>query len=78
MRTAPGPYEVVELEVAEPQQGEVQVRMVAAGLCHSDDHIAVGDSGAPTFPFALGHEGAGVVLPRSAQESPTWSRAITS
>lgn len=61
VRTAPGPYEVVELEVAEPQPGEVQIRMVAAGLCHSDDHIAVGDSGAPTYPFALGHEGAGVV-----------------
>ncbi len=61
IRNAPGPYEVVELEVADPVEGEVQVRLVAAGLCHSDDHIAVGDSGAPIYPFALGHEGAGVI-----------------
>lgn len=61
VRNAPGPYEIVDLEVADPQQGEVQVSMVAAGLCHSDDHIAVGDSPVAIYPFALGHEGAGVV-----------------
>lgn len=61
VRNAPGPYEIVDLDVADPKQGEVQVRMVAAGLCHSDDHITVGDSAAPLYPFALGHEGAGVV-----------------
>ncbi len=61
VRTAPGPYEVVELEVADPAEGEVQVRLAAAGLCHSDDHIAVGDSPVAIYPFALGHEGAGVV-----------------
>lgn len=61
IRTAPGPYEVVDLEVADPIDGEVQVRLVAAGLCHSDDHVTVGDSAAPVYPFALGHEGAGVV-----------------
>ena len=61
VRNAPGPYEVVELEVADPAEGEVQVRLSAAGLCHSDDHIAVGDSPVAIYPFALGHEGAGVV-----------------
>jgi S-(hydroxymethyl)glutathione dehydrogenase/alcohol dehydrogenase len=61
VRNAPGPYEVVELDVADPVAGEVQVRLVAAGLCHSDDHIAVGDSPVAIYPFALGHEGAGVV-----------------
>src|SRR5690606_4622954 len=61
VRTAPGPYEVVDLEVADPAEGEVQVRLAAAGLCHSDDHIAVGDSPVAIYPFALGHEGAGVV-----------------
>ncbi|KAB2812593.1 NDMA-dependent alcohol dehydrogenase [Pimelobacter simplex] len=61
VRTAPGPYEVVDLEVADPAPGEVQVRLAAAGLCHSDDHIAVGDSPVAIYPFALGHEGAGVV-----------------
>jgi len=61
VRSAPGPYEVVDLEVADPAAGEIQVKMVAAGLCHSDDHIAVGDSPVAIYPFALGHEGAGVV-----------------
>ncbi len=61
VRNAPGPYEVVDLDVSEPGLGEIQVRMVAAGLCHSDDHIAVGDSPVAIYPFALGHEGAGVV-----------------
>ncbi|GAA2397001.1 NDMA-dependent alcohol dehydrogenase [Dactylosporangium salmoneum] len=61
IRNAPGPYEVVDLEVEDPREGEIQVRMVAAGLCHSDDHIAVGDSPVAIYPFAVGHEGAGVV-----------------
>ena len=61
VREAPGPYEVVDQEIAEPAAGEVQVKMAAAGLCHSDDHIAMGDSPMAIYPFALGHEGAGVV-----------------
>ena len=35
--------------------------MVASGLCHSDDHHAKGDSALSMFPFAGGHEGAGIV-----------------
>lgn len=58
---APGAYEVVDLEVDEPRQGEVRVRMVASGLCHSDDHIATGDLPVPLYPFLGGHEGAGIV-----------------
>lgn len=61
VRSAPGRYEVVDLDVEDPREGEIQVRMVAAGLCHSDDHIATGDSPVAVYPFALGHEGAGVV-----------------
>lgn len=61
VRSAPGPYEVVDLDLADPLAGEVQVQMVAAGLCHSDDHIAVGDSPVAIYPYALGHEGGGVV-----------------
>ncbi|MGH9103937.1 MAG: NDMA-dependent alcohol dehydrogenase [Acidimicrobiales bacterium] len=57
----PGTYEVVELEVDEPRQGELLVRMVASGLCHSDDHIATGDIPVAVYPWCGGHEGAGVV-----------------
>lgn len=61
LRDGPGEWEVVELDVDEPRQGELLVKLTASGLCHSDDHVAKGDSGRGMFPFAGGHEGAGVV-----------------
>ncbi|TCK22625.1 NDMA-dependent alcohol dehydrogenase [Pseudonocardia endophytica] len=61
VRQAPGKYEVVDLEVDDPRAGEIQVKMVASGLCHSDDHIATGDIPVGVYPFAGGHEGAGIV-----------------
>jgi len=57
----PGRWQVEEVELAEPGFGEVLVELVATGLCHSDDHLAVGDIPVPTFPFCAGHEGAGIV-----------------
>ena len=57
----PGRYEVVELDVDDPRAGEIRVRMVATGLCHSDDHHATGDMKVGILPFAGGHEGAGIV-----------------
>jgi S-(hydroxymethyl)glutathione dehydrogenase/alcohol dehydrogenase len=61
IRQAPGSYEVVDLELDDPRPGEVQVRMVASGLCHSDDHIATGDLPVGVYHYAGGHEGAGIV-----------------
>ena len=60
---APGKWEVVELELEGPRQGELLIKMGAAGLCHSDDHILTGDLPVPpgALPVAGGHEGAGVV-----------------
>ena len=58
---APGKWEVVEADLDEPRQGELQLKMVASGLCHSDDHLATGDLPVGSFPYAGGHEGAGVV-----------------
>lgn len=52
--------EIEEVEVLPPQAGEVQVRMHAAGVCHSDLHVMKGDL-AMKMPIILGHEGAGVV-----------------
>jgi NDMA-dependent alcohol dehydrogenase len=57
----PGYYEVVELDVDDPRPGEIRVRMVASGLCHSDDHHATGGMKVAILPFAGGHEGAGIV-----------------
>ncbi|MDN5747514.1 MAG: NDMA-dependent alcohol dehydrogenase [Pseudonocardia sp.] len=61
IRQAPGKYEVVDLEVDDPRANEVQVKLTASGLCHSDDHIATGDIPVGRYPFAGGHEGAGIV-----------------
>ncbi len=57
----PGKWQVVDVEVDQPQDHEVLVRMVASGLCHSDDHVAKADGKVSHFPYCGGHEGAGVV-----------------
>ena len=59
---SPGEWHIVDLDLDEPRQGELLVRMVASGMCHSDDHHARGDTEGSHFPFAGGHEGAGVVV----------------
>jgi NDMA-dependent alcohol dehydrogenase len=58
---APGePMRIEEIELDPPHEHEVQVRMVAAGICHSDYHVVSGELRA-YLPMALGHEGAGVI-----------------
>lgn len=70
-------WEICEIDLDPPREGEVLVKMAVAGICHSDDHYSTGDalpgpelaalieaSGAPPleyFPLLGGHEGAGVV-----------------
>ena len=56
------PLKLEEVDIDEPRQGEVLVRIAASGICGSDIHVFhgqadVGDS----LPLVLGHEGAGVV-----------------
>jgi S-(hydroxymethyl)glutathione dehydrogenase/alcohol dehydrogenase len=53
-------WEITELELDKPQAGEILVRFVAAGLCHSDDHLRTGDIPV-RYPIVGGHEGAGIV-----------------
>ncbi len=61
LRAIGGPLTVEELVLAPPEQGEVLVRVAAAGVCHSDVHLADGHLGLERQPIVLGHEGAGVV-----------------
>ncbi|MBO1902327.1 NDMA-dependent alcohol dehydrogenase [Leucobacter weissii] len=61
IRSAPGRYETVELNLDEPRQGEIRVKMVATGMCHSDDHFATGDMVPGVYPWLGGHEGGGIV-----------------
>jgi len=57
----PGKWEVTEVDLDGPGPTEVLIKMAAAGLCHSDDHLVTGDMPAMKLPFAGGHEGAGIV-----------------
>jgi aryl-alcohol dehydrogenase len=54
------PFSVEEIEIDEPRPGEVLVRVVAAGVCHTDALAVQGDLPFPA-PGVLGHEGAGIV-----------------
>ena len=69
------PLEIEEVEVAPPQQGEVLVRIVATGVCHTDAFTLSGDDPEGIFPAILGHEGAGVVE-AVGPESPPSASAI--
>ena len=54
------PLEIDNLELDDPLAGEVLVRMVASGVCHSDLHVVDGEWERPAN-VVLGHEGAAVV-----------------
>ena len=55
------PLEVQKVDLAEPKTGEVLVRLVACGVCHTDLYTASGADPSGYAPTVLGHEGAGVV-----------------
>ncbi|MFT5063726.1 MAG: S-(hydroxymethyl)glutathione dehydrogenase/alcohol dehydrogenase, partial [Gammaproteobacteria bacterium] len=55
------PLEIMELDLAGPRKGEVLVRMVATGVCHTDAFTLSGDDPEGIFPSVLGHEGGGIV-----------------
>ena len=55
------PLSVQEVELADPGPGEVLVRLVACGVCHTDMYTASGVDPSGYAPTVLGHEGAGVV-----------------
>lgn len=55
------PLQIVEVDVAPPKAGEVLVRIVASGVCHTDAFTLSGDDPEGIFPAILGHEGGGIV-----------------
>ncbi len=57
----PGRVATERVSLATPRVGEVRVRIAAAGVCHSDLHLADGKLGDGRWPVVLGHEGAGIV-----------------
>jgi Zn-dependent alcohol dehydrogenase len=66
------PWSVEEIDLDRPKRGEVLVKIKAAGLCHSEEHVVTGAAaftpemiqalGRDQIPVIGGHEGAGVVI----------------
>ncbi|MGB4911621.1 MAG: S-(hydroxymethyl)glutathione dehydrogenase/class III alcohol dehydrogenase [Candidatus Dechloromonas phosphoritropha] len=52
---------IEEVDVMPPQAGEVRVRIIATGVCHTDAFTLSGDDPEGIFPVILGHEGGGIV-----------------
>ena len=73
-------WSVEEVELDPPKAGEVLVKLVGSGLCHSDEHLLTGDLALPEeaqkemgiqqFPVIGGHEGAGAVRRGRRRASP--------
>ena len=75
VREASGPFELESLELCDPRADEVLVRIVGAGICHTD--LICRDQEYPVpLPIVLGHEGSGVGR-RSAVTSPGLRRVTT-
>lgn len=55
------PLSIEDINVQGPKAGEVLVRMVATGVCHTDAYTLSGMDPEGRFPVVLGHEGGGIV-----------------
>ncbi len=55
------PLKIEEVDLAPPKKGEVLVKLLATGVCHTDAFTLSGDDPEGIFPAILGHEGGGVV-----------------
>jgi S-(hydroxymethyl)glutathione dehydrogenase / alcohol dehydrogenase len=56
------PLQIVEIDVAPPQVGEVMVKITHTAVCHTDAYTLSGDDPEGVFPAVLGHEGGGIVV----------------
>lgn len=55
------PLSIETIEVAPPKKGEVRIKIVASGVCHTDAYTLSGKDPEGIFPCILGHEGGGIV-----------------
>lgn len=55
------PLKIEQVEVAPPKKGEVRVKLIATGVCHTDAFTLSGEDPEGNFPAILGHEGGGIV-----------------
>ncbi len=55
------PLSIEEVDVMLPRKGEVLVKIIASGVCHTDAFTLSGEDPEGVFPCILGHEGGGIV-----------------
>eukprot|EP01115_Flamella_aegyptia_P001275 TRINITY_DN12075_c0_g1_i2.p1 TRINITY_DN12075_c0_g1~~TRINITY_DN12075_c0_g1_i2.p1 ORF type:complete len:377 (+),score=192.64 TRINITY_DN12075_c0_g1_i2:31-1161(+) len=55
------PLSLEEIEVAPPKKGEVRIKILSSGVCHTDEYTRSGKDPEGIFPCILGHEGGGIV-----------------
>lgn len=55
------PLTIEEVDVMPPKKGEVLIKIVASGVCHTDAFTLSGEDPEGIFPAILGHEGGGIV-----------------
>jgi S-(hydroxymethyl)glutathione dehydrogenase/alcohol dehydrogenase len=55
------PLKIEEVDLQGPQKGEVLVKIIASGVCHTDAYTLSGADPEGNFPAILGHEGGGIV-----------------
>ena len=55
------PLTIEQVDVMPPQAGEVRIKIIASGVCHTDAFTLSGDDPEGIFPAILGHEGGGIV-----------------
>ncbi|GMK54084.1 hypothetical protein CspeluHIS016_0106700 [Cutaneotrichosporon spelunceum] len=55
------PLSIETVEVAPPRAGEVRIKILYTGICHTDDYTLSGNDAEGVFPVILGHEGGGIV-----------------
>lgn len=58
---AGSPLSIETVDVAPPKAGEVRIKVIASGVCHTDAFTLSGDDPEGNFPAILGHEGGGIV-----------------
>ena len=60
------PLEIEDIDIAGPKAGEVLIKMVATGVCHTDAYTLSGEDPEGLFPAVLGHEGGAIVVETGA------------
>ncbi|CAG0891100.1 unnamed protein product [Cyprideis torosa] len=58
---AKNPLSIETIEVDPPKAGEVRIKILASGVCHTDAYTLEGHDPEGLFPVVLGHEGGGIV-----------------